>query len=130
MFTDPVCASDRPSQTSGYTTYRSLLHVGVPWAATQTVDKCFSKPDAGGAGGFLSSGRPIIEVEAEPPISLDGFPGGKRPLGLPKSGFEKTSQSVGFLPGALLVEQPCAFKGSTARRSVVQRSAVQCRVLG
>jgi hypothetical protein len=41
---------------------------------------------------------------SKPPTSIHGFPGGKRPGGPPKSNVEKTSQWVGSLSGALLIE--------------------------
>jgi hypothetical protein len=52
--------------------------VGVPLAATQLLEKLFSKP----VFGLPPSGKPINRGGGfSPPTSLDGFPGGKNPSG-------------------------------------------------
>ncbi len=42
------------------------------------------------------------QLLASLPTSIARFPGGKRPFGFPQSGFEKTSQWVGWLPDSVL----------------------------
>ncbi len=55
--------------------------VSGPLAAPQPIEKFLSKPDVGGPNGFFLQGNPPIEVGGFPPASIDGSPGGKRPLG-------------------------------------------------
>ena len=66
-------------------------------AATQLIEKSFSKPYFGGPGGLFPPGNPALEVGGFAPTSIDGLPGRKRPFGPPKSSFEKNF-SKGWVP--------------------------------
>jgi hypothetical protein len=56
-------------------------------AGIQPIEKFSSKHDFAGPNGLLTPGNPSIEVGASPPISMNEFPGGRKPFGLPKIEF-------------------------------------------
>jgi hypothetical protein len=65
-------------------------YLGGPLAGTHPFGNLFSKPDFGvqrPPPGFWETHQ--LWWGAKPPTSIVGFPGGKRPLGRPKYGFEK-----------------------------------------
>ncbi len=55
---------------------------GEPLAATQPTEKFFQAESS-----LLEAHQ--FRRRASPPTSIDGLPGGKRPIGFLKSGFEK-----------------------------------------
>ncbi len=79
--------------------------IGGPLAATQPIEKLFSKPDFEGPPGSFPPGHPFIEEGALRPTSIDEFPRGKRPFHPPHTHqvSRKTSAWVGRQPEALLV---------------------------
>ncbi len=116
-----------------------LCSIEGPLAATQPFEKLFSKPYFAGPNSFFPPGNPSFQVA--PPTSNHGFPGGKRPFGPPKSGFDKTSQWVGSLPGALLLKaillffslglpSPGGFRGRVRTVIFQRRSVVFARIRG
>ncbi len=75
-------------------------NIGGPLAVAQSIEKFLSKPEFGGPNGLFPPGNPSIRWGPSPPTSIDGFPGGKKPLGLPESAFEKNfSMGLGSCQG-------------------------------
>ncbi len=70
---------------------------GAPWQGPNPLRGFSQNLILGGPNGLFPPGSPSIEVGAKPPTSIDGFRGGKRPFGPPKSGFE-TNFSKGWVP--------------------------------
>ncbi len=55
--------------------------LGGPLAATQPIEKVFSKPDFVGPNAFFSAGSHPLRRGAKAPASIDGFPGGNGMFG-------------------------------------------------
>ncbi len=89
--------------------------VGGPLAITQPIDNLLSKQSSGGPSGLFPPGKPTIEVGRSPSTSIDGFPGGKKPLGSPPSGFVNNFSGATQVPG-ILGSRVCPCPGHIGSR--------------
>jgi hypothetical protein len=83
---------------------------------TQPIEKCFSKPDAGGSKRPLPSGKPINSGGGlRPPPQVNGFPEERGRLDPKNSGLIKLLNGLGGPPEASYQSTASAFRSASQR---------------